>query len=49
LVAVAVAIDPGHRAPIIGGAVLAAGFMEASYWHAKRSGLSKGGPTTESW
>jgi hypothetical protein len=49
LVAIAVAIDPKHRAPIVGGALLAAGFMEASYWHAKRSGLANGGPTTESW
>lgn len=49
LVAVAVYIDPRHRAPILGGALLAAGFMEASYWHAKRSGLANGGPTTESW
>ena len=49
LVAIAVAIDPQHRAPIIGGAVLAAAFMEGSYWHAKQSGLKNGGPTTEQW
>jgi len=49
LVGIAVWIDPAHRVPILAGAILAAGFMEGSYWHAKKSGLQKGGPTTESW
>ena len=49
LVAVAVVAFPNQRVPVISGAVLAAVFMEASYLYAKREGLAKGGPTTESW
>jgi len=48
-VALAVMIDPAHRAPIIGGAALAGGLMWASYFHAKQNGLAKGGPSTENW
>lgn len=49
LVAIAVAIDRAHAVPIVAGAVLAAGFMEASYWHAKKSGLENPGTPTETW
>lgn len=49
LVLIAMYIDPAHRKAIAGGAILAAGFMEASYWHAKQSGLANGGATTENW
>jgi hypothetical protein len=50
LVTVAVVVfDRKLAVPIISGAVLAAGFMEASYLYAKKTGLEKGGTPTESW
>lgn len=50
LVAISVVVfDRKLAVPIIAGAALAAGFMEASYLHAKKTGLENGGATTEQW
>jgi hypothetical protein len=46
-IVVASAVDPKHAPAIIAGGTLAAGFMYASYWHAKRAGLSSEAPGTE--
>jgi hypothetical protein len=46
-VTVAVAIDRKHAAPLIAGGALAAGFMYASYWHARAAGLGSNEPGTE--
>lgn len=46
-IAVAVAVDRKHAAPIVAGGTLAAGFMYASYWHARIAGLGSNAPGTE--
>ena len=50
--AVFVAIAAGPlkgRGPAVAGALLAAGLMWASYWHANKAGLAAGGQPTESY
>jgi drug/metabolite transporter superfamily protein YnfA len=48
-VAVAAAVEPKHRGPIIAGGVTGGVFLYVSYAHAKRAGLKGGGAATESW
>jgi hypothetical protein len=48
-VAIAATIDKKRRIPILAGGILAGVIMEASYMHAKQSGLAKPGPTTEQY
>lgn len=49
LVTIACIIDKPHRGAIIGGALLAAGFMESSYLYAKAEGLKSDAEGTEEW
>ena len=46
-VAAAAVIDSAHRREIIAGGVLAGALMLAQYQHAKKAGLTNGGPPTE--
>jgi hypothetical protein len=46
-VTIAIVVDRGHAGPILAGGALAAGFMYASYWHARRAGLGSCEPGTE--
>lgn len=48
-VLIAAYVDKKHRAAILAGGGLAAVLMYAQYMHAKRAGLSNGGPGTESY
>lgn len=40
-------IDPGHRAEILSGGLVAGGIMAAYYWHANQAGLASAEPPTE--
>jgi hypothetical protein len=46
-IAVAAAVDRRHAPAIIAGGALAAGFMYASYFHARAAGLASSAPGTE--
>lgn|GEM_PF-2293532 len=46
-VAIAAALDRGHRAAILSGGALAGGLMYAQYEHARRAGLASKAPGTE--
>lgn len=47
-VVIAAAVDKRHAPAIVWGGALAAGFMYASYYHARAAGLGDGKPGTES-